>query len=105
MGIIFAITIWMAYLYWAYCLVKRAFGLDVILVVLLLITTVIMAAITEYIIYEKIPINCRKIIEVGGCNAYECGVKLNDGSYSSLPRPVVGMDFCDAELRLRRFRR
>ncbi len=36
------------------------------------------------------------VVEIGGCNQYACGVRLDDGRAVSLSRPVLGLnERCD----------
>lgn len=37
---------------------------------------------------------CSEIISIGGCNRYECGVRMSNGSKERVPTPVIGERVC-----------
>lgn len=43
--------------------------------------------------------NCKIVKEIGGCDSNYCGVKFQDGSYSSYAsRPVLGATMCGIKI-------
>ena len=57
------------------------------------------------IIFQRRCLEKSEIVEIGGCDNEGCGVRLANGKYSQLHKPVIGLELCvEYEWSLRWFK-
>jgi hypothetical protein len=72
-----------------------------ILIIFSIVPSMLLGLLIAFLLFSVREVNCRQVVQIGGCNRYGCGVIMSNGAYEEMGEPVIGLQRCDKELEWR----